>query len=137
MPPLILYRTFRINFSKPHHFYFLFQNIKGQSIFENLLIGEHLPTCMIASHMPRCEYRIFFFFVITFLQILTPFKLCLYIFVKAQCPFDIYLIINSATEIKLITVNCKGLGTPPPLKKRQAVVFFEKLKNYYSVKRKE
>lgn len=49
-------------FLKTASFFFSFKSIKRQSIFENLLIGEPLPTCMIASHMPRCESRIFSFF---------------------------------------------------------------------------
>lgn len=61
------------------------------------------------------------------MHILTPFKLCLHIFVKAQCPFDIYLIIYSAIEIKEITVNCHGLGNQNKktgfLKKNENILF--------------
>lgn len=98
------------------------------------IVSCHPP--YLYDSIPYAKMRVsyFFFFVNTFLHILPPFKLCLYIFVKAQCPFDIYLIIDSAIEIKLITVNCKGLGN----QKKKTCCFFEKLKNYYSnVKRKE
>lgn len=54
-------------------------------------------------------------------------KQCLHNYVGAQCPPCMNLIMDSSFQLKVLTVNCQGLGDP---NKRRDVFKILKTKNY-------